>query len=86
MIEVGRHARPIVPREQRFCPHCPNIVESEIHFLTECPVYYRAPLFTKVMVNVPQFAQLDEKSKFLYLMSQEDQLLTQELAKQAHFG
>ena len=55
MIEVGGHAHPIVPREQRFCPHCPNIVESEIHFLTECPVYYRAPLFTKVMVYVPQF-------------------------------
>ena len=32
MIEKGRHKRPLVPREERYCPFTPT-VESEIHFL-----------------------------------------------------
>ena len=34
MIEVGRHQK--LPKSQRFCPFCPNIIEDEIHFLINC--------------------------------------------------
>ena len=34
MIEVGRHQN--IPKEFRFCPFCPNKVETEAHFLLEC--------------------------------------------------
>ena len=37
MIEIGRHKE--IPKERRFCPFCPNSVETEIHFLLLCPVY-----------------------------------------------
>ena len=32
MIEKGRHQK--IPKEQRFCPICPNEIEDEVHFLT----------------------------------------------------
>ena len=84
MIEKGRHARPVISRESRFCPHCPLIVESEEHFLTECPSYNRTAFFIDVGAKVPQFTDLDNHSKFIYLMSQEDRELTQELAVKVH--
>ena len=37
MIEVGRHKN--IPKENRFCPFCPNSIETEIHFLFHCSVY-----------------------------------------------
>ena len=33
-IELGRHQN--TPKEQRFCKFCPNLVESEVHFLINC--------------------------------------------------
>ena len=65
MIEEGRHKRPIIPREERYCPHCPNVVESETHFLTSCTAYRRDILFNKLTESFPQFAQLDDKNKFI---------------------
>ena len=34
MIGKGRHQK--IPKEQRFCPICPNEIEDEVHFLTVC--------------------------------------------------
>ena len=36
-IEVGRHKG--IQTEQRICKLCRGAIESEIHFLTECPLY-----------------------------------------------
>ena len=83
-IEEGRHKRPVIPRQERFCPHCPNIVESEKHFLINCIAYDRTNLFQKVAETYPRFGQLNEDSKFIFLMSQENQLLTQEIARSIH--
>ena len=49
-IERGRHTRPITPLENRLCPSC-KVVETEIHFLLECPMYecYRKELFSKIL-------------------------------------
>ena len=37
MVEVGRYKG--IPKEMRFCPFCPNTVESEIHILFSCSTY-----------------------------------------------
>ncbi len=40
MIETGRHRQTWLPPEQRLCSHCDlNQIETELHFLTECPKY-----------------------------------------------
>ena len=38
-VETGRYCNPSIPRENRFCFHCKNIVEDEKHFLLDCPLY-----------------------------------------------
>ena len=39
-IELGRHKKPKIERDERFCTHCrTGKVESEEHFLFECPNY-----------------------------------------------
>ena len=37
MIERGRYYN--IPREYRFCIYCECIVETEMHFVLECPLY-----------------------------------------------
>ena len=37
MIEKGRHLK--IRKEQRFCPFCPNIVETEHHFILNCGTF-----------------------------------------------
>ena len=39
MIETGRYRRPKIERNERFCPFCPNKVESKVHFLLHCHKY-----------------------------------------------
>ena len=39
-IEKGRHRQTCLPREERLCTHCTQKeVETEVHFLTTCPLY-----------------------------------------------
>ena len=39
-IENGRCRQTWLSREDRLCAHCPqNEVETELHFLTSCPMY-----------------------------------------------
>ena len=60
MIGKGRHKRPSVPREERFCPFCPSTVENEIHFLTQCFAYKnRNELFNMIQREVSNFINLD---------------------------
>ena len=76
MIEKGRHKRPLVPREERVCPFCPSTVENEIHFPTQCSTYKNInELFNKIQREVPNFVNLDNKSQFIFLMSQENKQL-----------
>ena len=37
MIEKGRHLG--IPREERYCAYCKNIIEDEYHFVIICPLY-----------------------------------------------
>ena len=84
MIERGRYNRPITPRNERFCPHCPLEVEDEEHFMTHCVAYDRFSLFSRIADSSPQFDQLNGHDKFIYLMSQEDTETTKFLASRAH--
>ena len=38
-IERGRYHRPSLKPEDRTCIICPQKIEDEIHFLTECTAY-----------------------------------------------
>ena len=73
MIETGRHSD--TPKEQRYCPFCQNKVETEIHFLTECPVYN--PMRTKLIAAVnlvnPFFKFYTKEQKFSHLLSNVNQ-------------
>ena len=35
-IEIGRYARPIIPRHLRYCPFCVNLIGDGFHYLLEC--------------------------------------------------
>ena len=69
-IERGRHTRPVAPLENRLCPTC-KVVESEIHFLLDCPSYepFREELLKKNDSVDLYFKQLLPINKFLYLTS-----------------
>ena len=83
MIEEGRRKRPRIPREERFCPDCPGSIEDETHFLLNCCKYTteRVELLQEIECKYPAFASLNNANKFIYLMSQEDPILTGSLAK-----
>ena len=76
MIEKGRHKRPQIPREQRFCPICPTNVENETHFITQCTLYInRNELFMAAELEATNFVNLNTQQQFIFLMSQENKLL-----------
>lgn len=80
MIEVGRHTD--IPREQRFCHMCENEIEDEEHFTTTCKIYGTLNGFwNKIRDKYPQTSQLSNKEKFIFLMTQEDHEITNELLK-----
>ena len=42
-IEIGRHRRPYIPRQQRLCLHCNfGEIDDEIHFLLKCNFHAEA--------------------------------------------
>ena len=85
MVEKGRHIKPIIPRNERFCPSCPTEVEDEIHFITQCTAYNNRPnLFNKIESDVPNFLNMDNQEKFIFLMSQENKLLMQDIIGTIH--
>ena len=71
-IERGRYTTPPTPVEARTCSHCPdNQVENEMHFIMKCSKYMqqRETLFAEIARICEQFYKLNDKEKFIYLMS-----------------
>ena len=67
-IEVGRHCKPKVPREERLCKVCvQNEIEDEIHFLFHCTKheYIRKQLIAK-QAQILNFTSFDYK-KLCYI-------------------
>ena len=86
MIEEGRKQSPKIDRADRLCPHC-NKVEDEIHFLIDCDKYKddRKIMYQKIDRYFPNFSNINEnKSKFIFLMSQENTEVTKIIATHIH--
>lgn len=71
MIESGRHLK--LDILQRYCPFCPNIIETEQHFLLYCEIYsaIREILLQEILLEFPLFNLLCEREKFIALMTNE---------------
>ena len=71
-IETGRYARPPVTVENRLCVVCnKNCVETEKHFLLDCPLYddLRLILFLQCSQFIEGFNCLNEDQKFIQIMN-----------------
>ena len=72
-IEKGRHRQTWLPREERLCSHCSlGSVETELHFLTECPKYeeIRTLLFNKLNSTLPEFLTWSNEDKLPYILGE----------------
>ena len=72
LIETGRHKN--IPKDRRFCPFCPKTVETELHFLLECPCFNvpRSPMVEYVARLNPSYQHYSSYEKFRYLLSNSD--------------
>ena len=79
LIETGRYNK--TPRELRLCPLCLKSVETEIHFLVECPTYknIRDKTVQQIISKTPSFVHYTNLQQFLFLLSDENILLTSKM-------
>ena len=86
-IEKGRHFKPPLEREKRFCKSCQNTVENETHFILSCQKYAsERTMFLNIAQNLcPNFINIPtDEQKLIYLMSNEDELLLQTFSAFLH--
>ena len=74
MIEKGRHLK--IGKDERFCPFCPELVETEKHFILFCKTFshMRKSLFSEVNILIPGFDGYDETTQFKVLLCDENVL------------
>ena len=73
MIEKGRHKRPKILREQRFCPSC-----------TQCNLYKnRNELLMAAETEAPNFINLYTQAQFIF-HSQENKQLNYKIISKIH--
>ncbi len=75
-IETGRYSKPKKPLEERLCTLCHlNAIESEVHFLIDCPLYddLRTILVTTFKNNDPSFDNSPSIIKYITLMTSKHQ-------------
>ena len=72
-IERGRYTKPKTPVNERICIVC-QCLEDELHFVTACSVnqYERDIFYNKVCQKFPEFSQLDDVEKFIFLFTFDD--------------
>ena len=72
-VERGRYTRPKTPLSDRLCKLC-NVVEDEIHFCTACVInkQEREVFYNKITKMNKNFTNLDDKNRFLYMVTCED--------------
>ena len=71
-IEKGRHFNPPIPRSERKCPFCLDVVENESHFILNCPIYdlERLSLLQSISIRSDNFANIPtENQKFEFILS-----------------
>ena len=72
-IEKGRRRQTWLSREERLCAHCPqNEVETELHFLTSCPMYdhIRETYFPQITQIHKEFENKSNFEKLPYLLGE----------------
>ena len=67
-IETGRHSR--IERPQRLCPFCLTMIEDEIHFLIQCPIY-KELRDKHLPITVLDNIEISDKEKFHYILKQD---------------
>ena len=86
-IEKGRHFKPPLERDIRFCRSCQNTVENETHFILSCQKYTseRTTFLNRTQNLCPNFSNIPiDDQKLIYLMSNEDELLLQTFSEFLH--
>ena len=87
MIESGRHCRPKIDKNERFCFFCKNKIENEVHFVTECPLYNeeRDKLYVSCRTNARDGINFDlipsHEQIFTFILRNNDANITNSLAK-----
>ena len=73
MIEVGRHNN--TPKEERFCPFCPQAIEHEFYFMFTCPTYshLRARYLQPITNTIRTFKHLPHDRKMQMLLTNMEQ-------------
>ena len=85
MIEQGRRKRPRIERSFRICPRCECCIENECPFLVACAIYTsRDIVFQKTEGKYPSLVELDNESKIIFLLYQEDKEANKVLAACIH--
>lgn len=80
-IERGRYRN--IKATERICKYCnKNETEDELHFLVKCQKYSteRHKLFSYIEKECKNFKDLNEESKFMWLMANEDIDIIQKLS------
>ncbi len=70
-IEKLRYSRPPVPLSERYCPFCPDKVESESHFVCDCDIYsdLRYDLFQEMERNSQNFHTSSPQDKMCLMFN-----------------
>ena len=79
-IEKGRHQG--IPRHDRTCTRCSSgEVEDEVHFILKCKSLdsARNKLIKCIEQNCPNFKELSDQNKFIWLMNNENREILYEL-------
>ena len=74
-IEMGRHSG--IDKSKRYCPFCPNLIETEKHFLLQCTVFDTLRMNYLTFELQPLNFNLEflaDNEKFIYLLTEESAL------------
>ena len=86
-IEVGRFAKPKIPRSERYCLYCKSLgsneAEDEIHFTLSCTLFCdeRKGMLNEINNKFPSTTLLSTDNLYIWLMSQEDNFCIKLLAE-----
>ena len=65
----------LLPRCERLCQHCShNLIENELHFVLECPLYNspRLEFLDNLFQKFPNLRNINLENLFIWIMSNED--------------
>ena len=83
-IEKGRHVKPIIDKEKRFCDLCKTEIEDEQHFLLICPLYNPKILILEnaCRKGCSRYDSLNNEQKIIFIiMSNKNEDILKALSK-----